>query len=149
MPTSAFRSHSLPPLSWWSTTCGDSRRSVRRRATATLRFSSSNKESGCGGNRSNAAACRPARPRSTVRQRGVALTSSCVQNTLCSSKSAVVFAFLKDHESCLMKDFSLVLVLSCSFPFHWQRRLQKEFSRLVSGPVRRLGRGGGGVRAAR
>lgn len=39
-----------------------------KKATATLRFSSSNKEFGCGGNRSNAAACRPAHLHSTVRQ---------------------------------------------------------------------------------
>lgn len=65
---SAFLSLSLLPSSWWSTICGVRRRRVRRRETATVRFSSSNKRFACGGNRSDAVACRPAQPPSTVRR---------------------------------------------------------------------------------
>lgn len=65
---SAFLSPLLLPSSWWSTTCGVRRRRVRRRETATVRFSSSNRRFACGGNRSDATACRPAQPPSTVRQ---------------------------------------------------------------------------------
>lgn len=150
MPTSAFQSHSLQPLSWWSTTCGGRRRRPMKRATATLRFSSSNKEFGCDGNRFNAAVCHPAHPRSTVRQHDQQAAAYPTYTTPCVVPIvAIVLTLLDAFESRLMTYIASVLVLPCSFPLHWQWRLQEEFSRLVSGPVWRLSRGGGGVRAAR
>lgn len=68
MLISAFLSPLLLPSSWWSTICGVRRRRVKRRETATVRFSSSNRRFDCGGNRSDAAACHPVQPPSTVRQ---------------------------------------------------------------------------------
>ena len=83
--TSAYRSRSSRPLSWWNATWGGNRRMLKRRLTATARSNSSSRRSVCADNWSAAAENHLAAFHSTVTTSFTTVTGYRTMVTVCST----------------------------------------------------------------